>query len=147
MLPEPDKNIDLSNTQLYVRAQILRENNELITDEDHVGLINLLLHSLFSEVDITLSGTLVTSSNNTYENRSYLEAILSYGSGAKTSQLTTALYYKDRAGYLDDANPYDETPLGNHGFRGRSVLMGEGRVVDMLGCIHSDLFFSRSFSS
>jgi hypothetical protein len=136
--------IDLSSTQLYVRAQIIRANNEPIDNGDHVGPVNLFLHSLFSEVDITLNDTLVTASNNTYAYRSYLETILSYGHAAKTSQLSSALYYKDNATHFEDANPHDAN-AANNGFKKRSALTDEGRVVDMLGCIHSDLFFQDRF--
>lgn len=132
--------LDLASSQLYVKAQIIKANNDAIDNNDHVGPTNLFLHSLFSEVDITLNDTLVTSSNNTYSYRSYLETLLSYGDAAKTSQLTSALYYKDVAGHMENANPNDDAAQ-NTGFKKRSVLTNEGRVVDMLGCIHSDLFF------
>jgi hypothetical protein len=136
--------LDLSNTQLYVRAAIVRANNDPTDAGDHVGPINLFLHSLFSEVDITLNDTLVTSSNNTYAYRSYLETILSYGDAAKASQLTSALFYKDTAPHMEDANPHDDNLL-NVGFKKRSALTDEGRVVDMIGGIHSDLFFQERF--
>lgn len=58
--------IDLSNTQLYIKAQIVKANGDQIGDDSHVAPINLLMHSLFSEIDIKLNDTLVTSSNNTY---------------------------------------------------------------------------------
>ena len=136
--------LDLSSTQLYVRAKIVRANNDAIDDNDHVGPINLFLHSLFSEVDITLNDNLITDSNNTYAYRSYLETILSYGSAAKKSQLTSALYYKDAANHMENANPHEDAAL-NVGFKKRSALTDAGRVVDMLGCIHSDLFFQDRF--
>src|SRR5688572_23255236 len=110
--------LDLSNTQLYVKASIIKANNAAADAGDHVGPSILFLHSLFSEVDITLNDTLVTASNNTYAYRSYLETILSYGGGAKTSQLTAALYYKDIAGHFEDANPHDND-AENDGFKKR----------------------------
>ena len=57
--------LDLASTQLYVKAQIIKANNDAIDNNDNIGPTNLFLHSLFSEVDITLNDTLVTSSNNT----------------------------------------------------------------------------------
>src|SRR6218665_4225288 len=132
--------LDLASTQLYVKAQIIKANNDPIDNNDNIGPTNLFLHSFFSEVDITLNDTLVTLSNNTYAYRSYLETLLSYGDAAKTSQLTSALYYKDVAGHMTHANPNDDAAQ-NTGFKKRSVLTNEGRVVDMLECIHSDLFF------
>ena len=136
--------IDLSNSQLYVRAQIVKANNDAIDAGDNVGPVNLLLHSLFSEVDITLNDTLVTDSNNTYAYRSYLETVLSYGDAAKSSQLTSSLYYKDVATHFEEANPHDANGV-NTGFRKRSALANEGNIVEMLGCIHSDLFFQDRF--
>ncbi|GFW79463.1 uncharacterized protein F54H12.2 [Trichonephila clavipes] len=47
--------LDLSQTQLYVRAKILRNDGRLITEENKVGPVNLFLHSLFSQVDISLN--------------------------------------------------------------------------------------------
>ena len=75
--------IDLANTQLLVRAKIVRPNNNNIDNNQHVGPVNLLLHSLFSEVDLKINDTLVTSTNNTYAYRAYIETILSYGPSAK----------------------------------------------------------------
>src|SRR6218665_376670 len=136
--------LDLSSAQLYVRAQKVMAADEPIDKNENVGPTNLFLHSLFSEVDITLNDTLVTSSNNTYAHRSYLETLLSYGGAAKTSQLTSALYYKDVAHRLENANPNDDT-AENDGFKPRTPMTREGRVVDMLGCLHSDLFFQDRF--
>jgi len=53
------------------------------------------------EVDISLNGTLITSSTNTYPYRAVLETLLSYGEDAKTSQLTSVLFYKHQAGVMD----------------------------------------------
>ena len=77
--------IDLANIQLFVRAKILRANGNAIDNTNHVGPVNLWLHSLFSEVDVKLNDTLITSTNNTYAYRAYLETLLSYGPAAKKS--------------------------------------------------------------
>src|SRR5271163_274647 len=65
--------VDLANTQLYVRAQILNANNTAIDNTNHVGPVNLWMHSLFSEIDMKLNDVLVTSTNNTYAYRAYIE--------------------------------------------------------------------------
>ena len=63
---------------------------------------------------------------------------MSYDYDAKTSQLTSALYYKDTAGQMDsitfDAN-------ANTGLATRRQLMRQSRVIDMMGGIHADIFF------
>ena len=61
--------IDLAHTQIMVRAQIINADGSPIDNTVHDTPCNLLLHSLFSEVDVKLNGTLISSSNNTYPYR------------------------------------------------------------------------------
>jgi hypothetical protein len=135
--------IDLANTQLYVRAEIVQANNAAIDNTHQVGPVNLLLHSLFSEVDLKLNDTLVSSTNNTYAYRAYIETLLSYGQSAKTSQLTASLYYKDDATLMDDGNPL--AAAANNGLKKRHSFFDNGGIVDMIGCLHSDLFFQEKY--
>jgi len=85
---------------LHVKAKVTNENDTDLAAGAAVGPVNLFLHSLFSQVDISLNGTLITSSTNTYPYQAMIETLLSYGMDAKTSQLTSALYYKDKAGNM-----------------------------------------------
>ncbi|GFX41233.1 uncharacterized protein TNCV_2219311 [Trichonephila clavipes] len=84
--------IDLSQTQLYVKAKIVKVDNTPITKDDTIGPVNLFL---------------------------YIHYFLN-----KTSQLTAELFYKDS----DD------------GLKKRTEFFKESATVDMIGCIHSDLF-------
>jgi len=88
--------IDFANTLLYVRAKLTAMDNANLSADAAVGPVNLFLHNMFSQVDISLNGTLITLSTNTYSYRAVLETLLSYGEDAKTSQLTSALFYKDQ---------------------------------------------------
>jgi len=75
--------IDFGNSLLYVKAKITRVNGNNLAVEANTGPVNLFLHSLFSQVDIELNGTLITSSTNTYPYRTMLETLLSYGENTK----------------------------------------------------------------
>ncbi|GFX99843.1 uncharacterized protein F54H12.2 [Trichonephila clavipes] len=86
--------IDLSQTQLYVKAKIVKVDNTPITKDDTIGPVNLFLYI-------------------------YIHYFLN-----KTSQLTAELFYKDS----DD------------GLKERTKFFKESATVDMIGCIHSDLF-------
>ena len=59
--------------------------------------VNNWIHSLFSQIDVHLNGVLVTWSENTYSYKAYMESLLTYDSGAKESQLTAGMFYKDTA--------------------------------------------------
>jgi len=72
-----------------------------------------------------------------------LETLLTYGPSAKNSQLTSSLYYKDTATRLDDCDPH--AAAANKGLKKRYNFFDNGGVVDMIGCIHSDMFFQEKF--
>ena len=131
--------LDFANTQLLVKAKIARGNGDDISDADHVGGVNLCLHRLFLQVDVSLNDGQVSQSAGTFVYRAYIESLLTYGPQAKTSQLTSALYYKDTAGNMDRANP-DHANAGerNYGLQKRAAFTDRGVIVDMIGRIHSD---------
>ncbi|GFW84931.1 uncharacterized protein F54H12.2 [Trichonephila clavipes] len=110
--------IDLSQTQLYVKAKLVKVDNTPITKDDTIGPVNLFLHSLFSQVDVSLNDSVVSNSSNTYPYRSYIETLLNHGYDSKTSQLTAELFYKDS----DD------------GLKKRTDFFKESATVDMIGC-------------
>jgi len=58
--------IDFANTLLYVTAQLAAADDTNRAADAAIGPVNLFLHSMFSQVDILLNGTLITSSTNTY---------------------------------------------------------------------------------
>jgi len=56
-----DDYIDFANSFLHVKVKIERANGTALTAADTVGRVNNLLHSLFSQVDVSLNGTLITT--------------------------------------------------------------------------------------
>ena len=131
--------MDLANSYLFVKAKIQRADGANLDNADEVGPVNNFLHSMFSQIDIQLNGTLISSSTNTYPYRAYIENLLSYGPAAKASHLTAALFYKDEAGKMDDRNPLADA--ANSGLKTRAGFTNRNRVVDLVGRLHSDIFF------
>ena len=131
--------IDVGRTVLYIKAKITKNSKfEKCAADAKVGPVNLWLHSLFSQVDIKLNGKLITPSVNTYPYRAYLETLLSYGSDAKESQLTSELWYQDKAP-MDEVNPLAEN-LKNTGLVERGKLTAASKSVEMIGRLHCDIF-------
>ena len=133
--------IDPSGTQLYVKAKVLNADGTDIAEDAEVGPVNLLLHSLFGQVDVTLNERLISSSTPTYPYRAMIETLLSYGRDAKRSQLTSSLYAKDTAGKMDHVNPTAGEDQTNVGLKTRRERIKGGRTVDMIGPVHGDIFF------
>ena len=138
--------IDCANILLYVRAKIAKANGDPLTADSTAAPVNQLLHSMFAQVDISLNGTLISSSTNTYAYRAILETLLSYGEDAKKSQLTCELFYKDDAGRMDST--LTEATGGNEpnkGLQTRRTFVAESREFDMIGRIHGDIFFQERY--
>lgn len=130
-----DDYVDLANTHLYVRVQIVNADGTNLTNDATVGPVNLWLHSLFSQVDMSLNEKLVSPSTNTYPYRAYLESLLSYGPAAKESQMTSMLWHKDSPGHMDSSED------DNACLAARQHHVSRSRIVDMMGKLHTDLFF------
>ena len=104
-----DDHLDFANSYLHVKVKIERANGTPLEAGDTVGPVNNLLHSMFSQVDVSLNGTLITNSTTTYLYKAYLESLLTSGPAAKRSQLTSGLFYKDEAGKMDTLSPWKTT--------------------------------------
>ena len=99
-----DEYLDLSKTILVVEGKVHPgTGGDLSTGQASVAPVNNFLHSLFRQVDVYFNGKQVTPAMGTYAYRSYLETLLNYDVSAKQSQLSSAMYYKDTAGEMDEA--------------------------------------------
>ena len=137
----PDEYVDLGRTFLYIKAKVVKNNKTNLDAATKIGPANLWLHSLFSQVDIQLNGKLVTPSVNTYPYKAYLETLLSYGSDAKESQLTSELWYLDSPP-MDEVDPLaaDDDAGNNEGFAERGKFISASKSVEMIGRLHCDIF-------
>lgn len=126
---------DISQTYLYLESKVLTDSGEALTEDTKkkIAPANLFMHSLFSQVDVLLNDTLVTSSVNTYAYRSMIETLLNYGEDSKNTHLTASLFYKDTPGQMNSLNE-------NVGWVARNSLMGKSKTIDMFGRIHADIF-------
>ena len=71
-----------------------------VAGED-VGPVNLWMHSLFSDVSVSLNEKQVSPPTSLSPYRAYIETLLIYGPAANESQLTGVVWYKDTPGHQD----------------------------------------------
>lgn len=129
--------IDLSSSYLYVKVKITKPNGDPLPDNEPVAPVNLFLHALFSQIDISLNERVISSSSNTYPYRAYIETLLNYGEDAKKSLLSCECFYKDK--FLDVADPLQKEN-GNPGLKQRYQLTSNSKILDMIGPLHCDIF-------
>ena len=138
-----DNYINLSKSYLYVEAKITKADGSNLDADAKVGPVNNWMHALFSQIDLSLNGELVTPSNNTYPYRAYIETLLSYGEEAKKSQLQSVLWYADDPGKFDKLDPTAADT--NTAYKTRARLTEKSRTCDMVGRLHLDMFLQNRY--
>ena len=101
-------------------------------DDDLVVPVNYIFGSAFSQVDVSLGGTVISSSNNTYAYRALLETLLNFGSDAKSTQLEMGFYKKEVA--MENLNPNQNAVIAE-----RVEYYEKSQVVEVVGRIHTDI--------
>ena len=119
-----------------MEAQIVNTNGSNLDPDTDVGPVDLWIHSLFSDVSVSLSEKLVSppTSMYRYPYRAYIEIRLSYGPAAEESQLTGVMWCKGTPGQQD------KRTKDNKGFTSRKELTALCKSVQMMGKLHLDLF-------
>ena len=127
--------IDAKNSFLYIKAKVTNaDESDLAADAD-VGPVNLWFHSLFSQVEVFLNDTMITTSENTYAYKSIMNAILLTDRDSKQDLLSTQMYFKDTAGHMESRDA-----ANNQGFGSRKEKIARSREVEMMGQLNVDLF-------
>lgn len=147
-----DEYIDLAHTMLSLRVQLKPLTGTAVAT-DKVGPVNNLLHSLFNQLDVSFNQKLVSPSNNAYAYRAYIETLLTYKASTKDSHLAASMWISDTPGQFDTppillANPPTVAVAAveeNKGLTARQKMMQNGRTVDLLGYLHSDIFNQEKF--
>ena len=134
-----DDYIDLAYTYLFVEAQNRDDDDTALDGGADVGPVHLWMHSLFSDISVSLNENLVSPSTSLYPYRAYIEILLSYGPAVKESQLTGVMWYKDTPGHQD------KRTTDNKGFTSRKALTAQSKSVQMMGKLHLDLFCQEKY--
>ena len=126
-----DDYIDLKKTILSVKFKVVKEDGSFLTMNDRVAPINLTLHSLFSEVNLSLQNVQTSRGVGTnYPYKAYLDVLLNYGAGVKRSWLQCQGYYKDESGHMNEGDPLIG---GNSGLTERFGVVWNGTSAVICG--------------
>ena len=87
--------IDLANSFLYMDASVTASEGADLAKNVEIAPKCNFLHTLWSQVDVYLNGSLVTQSNNYYPYRAYIENLHSFGEEAKNFQLSALLWHRN----------------------------------------------------
>jgi hypothetical protein len=131
----------MNKNYMYMEFSITKKDGTPVTepannddDEEQFssGPLNLLGKTFFKQVKIFLNNKLVYDSGDTYAYRVIAETELNYGEQYKKHQLEASLYEKDIPEEFDSKE--------NTGWRSRSKWFKDGRRVECMASLHSDIF-------
>ncbi len=132
--------LDLSQTELHVVVSLLKNDKTGVTEEiaKKLSVANNLLHSIFKQIHVSLNGTNVENSNDSYAYRAYLENLLCNNKETKETSLRSEYWIKDSGNfdYLDTADQATKNP----GFAARISNLCDKKQVHLAGRIHCDVF-------
>jgi len=130
--------IDMAKTLLYVRMKVVDSaTNAAIANDKNYTVVNNTLNSLFSDIKVEFNQTTVSSASSMNHYRSYLENLFNYNDTAKTSHLTSSLYYMDEAGKFDDVTSAPNAK--------RKTFVVAGKEVELVGRLHCDVLNSGKY--
>ncbi len=130
--------LDMQSIKLLLSARIMKDNGgSKITHtttgghtKDDVCFVNNTLHSLFSNCEVTFNGETVSSANNLYAHRAFIEAETSHNEAYKESTLYCQGYtYEDNPGKTTDKV-----------FTNRKELVKKSEEITFFGRLSVDLF-------
>ena len=129
------KYVDLQCSRLYIRCKI-RDVDGGVPNQDIVFPINHLLQSMWKQVEVFLSGKLVSSRCSNYHYKSMIKTLLHkcQNEGMK-KQLCSELFYEDTEGAHDSLN---DSPT-NEGSYYRKKLAQNGQTFELEGILNEDV--------
>ena len=104
-----DEYVDLSQTYVQLLCKFTKDNGTNLTGDHSVSTpVNNIVHSLFSEIDLSLNGKVITPGTATYPYKAYLEKLLSYEPNTLNTQMKACtLWQKDTPSYMDNVGLAD----------------------------------------
>ena len=118
--------LDLNDTGLYLKIKI--SYSGAIAPSDFAPT-NLLLSSLFDDVQVSINDKIVEGGDFMYPYKNYITTVLRYGKGYKNTQLRAAGYVKDDANKMDSKD--------NSGHKERESW---GNTFELMGALQLGLF-------
>lgn len=140
--------ISLNQTELWLSVRLQKKtpgtnavdailNDTVAANNADVTPINNLIHSLFSQIEVSLNGKEVENTNANYAYKAYIGNLLSYDQDAKRTFLESEFFFKDDN--LTAKSVFGTEPK-NSGMVARYNRFKTNQPVQMRARLHCDMF-------
>ena len=135
--------VRLNETTLYLkfRVRLARTDSVPVSSSDwsKVSVVNNLLHSLWSQIDLCIGDSQTTSALQTYPYRAYFDTVLGSTEQSRKTHLQASLFVADDlSSTLKDFPQTNKQTYINH--RTTDGDLTTGRLCELEGKLHLDLF-------
>ena len=127
--------VDLSRTMLNLQVKISDADGGPLLEADACAPINNVLHSMFSQVSVSLRDCAISHPNPNYPYRAYFENLLNFGAASKSSWMQNFGFFQDQATKFD---AQDNRALGL-----RRARLADGRIWTLRARPHTDIGFQK----
>ena len=128
--------VDLKRSVLNIQLRLVNADNTPTDENLVVGPVNVPLHALFRQIEVSFQQTPQTQWGVNYPYKAYIDTILKTNTDLQTNLLTSQLFYKD----TNDLGSYDVKTGLNGGLFSRYERTKGGRIVDLEGPLLLDVF-------
>ena len=137
-IPVPQNEfINFSKSKLYIKMRIslaradVKDKQEISDlDWNNITPANYMMHAMFSNVELFINNKETLLTPSTYAYRAHLEATCGYTADARSSHLTSALWYEDPAKRRAIISPYAGADKPS-----------AGKTFELSGPLHMDYTF------
>ena len=128
---ETDRNVflDLYDTFLSLKFKLVKDGNQSVVEAENNFMVNNIMHSLFSNLEVYFNNEQLYSSNGFYAQKSFLSNEFSATQGTKDSISVCQGYLnQEQPNYVDD-----------EAFKERKKT-GTQEEINCYGRLHADIF-------
>jgi hypothetical protein len=129
--------IDLKQSTIKAKVRILQKDGSNVGMLE-VGLVNLSLQSLFTQVDLSLQQQVITPTvGRNYAYKAMLDTLLNYDKCCGETKIQSQLFYKDDGLNITDTKA--QTGSANLAQTQRSTYTANSAVVELEGPLYVDI--------
>lgn len=128
----------MNNSKLEITCKITNLDGSDLAANAPVGPVNLLLHSLFQNIEVDLGNKRISDPNNFLPYRALFETILTYTKDVGETRLLAEGWTPDTPTAMNDFRREDGG--ANLGFKTRAARFAQSRIETLIGRPHLDLF-------
>jgi len=110
--------LDLNDTLLSLQVKVVKSDGTALTDKDNPVASNYFMHSLFSDISLSLNDTVIEGGSQLYPYKAVIESELNFNGEAKKTQL------------LMSGHEYGVVP--------RKAWIAKSKVLELIGPLRLD---------